>query len=858
MDHLVGILPTAYEVGCASLEVYEGMRMPALLESKSIGDALSEVYDTDAHFVMYYAKDSDGDLPPYYRCKKTVLHEIRENGGDLLIEVLGVDWDNPGHQQWDDDLLASREAQLAELMKSSSLMGSMYADYRSRAGYRFIFVLDEPIPVDEAEQYLAGLLLELKEAGVEADALSDWTRLFRLPFVVREGKNTWDDPYCSLTIHGNKTKKSAITPCDRGELLISSEAPINPNIEYPTDDEASELREYSDSDGRRKMTTIFRTFKKSLKDRKSYSCIFEEQSMADEGGRNLTMMSYIGEAVLIGMDIEGCNPEHIYALFLPAVLDFEADQDWRRALWTGVISIWNKEKIIHNRNCRVKLEKKELKKEGYRAIIDGMAGWDTAEELRDERAEEYVKRHMIASVGKFYFLMGEEGAYRSMPLSKDHIIPQIRQSAISDLIPTTFVNDKGKVSDISVLKIINTYSIPLRDIERIPDTGISGFIRQKNSDHPVLVLPLYRRNPSLIPEFNMYVDKWLRSFFGDNFDEGCRWIAYALSFEDGPMCGLSITGDQGAGKNMFVQGLAECLETPFTATSLDLTSQFQSGLLRSPFLWVDEGWPQSRTGLSPADNFRRVTSGGAMTINDKYMPLQKIFNPMRVIFTANNINVVQELASGKDLSPGDRDAIAIRLSHYDIGGEAARFLQNTGGRAMTSADGFKWIADDSGESDYIVAKHFLHLYEQKAKWKKGARFAVEGNLAEKVGDPLMFEMLTRHGKTPLVMETILHLYEGFDSRPGCLVEDGKLYVLISEIVNYLRDNNFAEAKIRSAEVADALQNLVIAKPVACVLPSRVSQGLREWYELDVTLLFKASVKFGYPAGKLMKACGGIS
>lgn len=857
MEPYVGILPSAFEAALATVEYEEGDRLPSLAEPRHISDALLSFYDTDAHFIMYYAVDEDGDLNEYTRCKKVVLSELREKEGiDLHMRVLGIDWDCPEHQHWTEELVRERESIVEYLRESDPLFGTMFAAYRSRGGYRFIFVLDRAVPVDEGERYLAGLLLHLKDLGIDADKLSDWTRLFRLPCVHREGRNTWESEFFDIQVWDRTTPLDMIRPCDRSEIMVTDEIrPVDLNAKYPTDDEVTALREYRDPAGRWKPTAVFRELKRRLKDSRCFACAFETAPMAESGNRNLTMMSYIGEAVIEAMDVEDCGPEHVYAMFHPAVMDFEQDQNWRQSLWTGVLSIWQKEQQIYKQKYRIKLEKKAKSEDDLRSIIDGMMAWDDSEALRDpETCEDHARQQMIANVGKLYFLITPDGSYSPMPLAKEQLIPAIRQSDVCELIPTKFMNKQGQMVDISVNKIINSYSIPLREIERIPQINMNGFIRHKRSHHPVLVLPMYRRNPLLRAKYHEDVDLWLRAFFGRHYEEGCRWIAYALAFEEGPTCSLSIKGAQGAGKNMFVQGLSEVLENPFMATAYDLTSQFQSGLIRSPFLWVDEGWPQSRNGLAPADMFRRVTGGGAMPVNDKFMPVQKIYNPMRIIFTANNGNVVHELSGGRDLDPADREAIAIRLTHFDIGDEATRFLSNIGGRNYTSAKGRKWIADESGDTDYILAEHMLWLYERRNDWPRGDRFLMEGNMDNLQEDQLMFEMLTRNGKTPLVIETILSLYENFDSRTGIVCEDGHLYVMISEIVNHIRDNNYAESRIRSSEVADALKNLVTCEPVPQILRSRKSQGLREWYKLDANILYKAALKFGYPMLKLMEHC----
>lgn len=851
---MVGILPTPRVIGMSSLDLQEEDRKPLMLDRMTITEALTTVFDTDAHFVSYFAVDDDGDNCTYSRCNKPILSELRDIGHDLFMQTIGIDWDTPDpHDPWTPDLLKEREAILEFLMETNPIMKNMFASYRTQKGYRFIFALENRVPVDEGERYISGVLKELKSLGIVADALSDWTRLFRLPYVVRDSKNTWEEWSFDIHLYKNILPNDLITPCDRGELLVSKAETVSLNTPYPTDDEASDLKEIRDLGGRYRSTEVFKDIRKRLKGHRCFSCAFENQPMAEEGARNQTMMSYIGEAILECIDIKGIKPEHIYALYLDAVLNFEADQDWRRTLWTGIINIWNKEQGILVNKHRAKLERQIMKDEGMRSVIKGMMEWDVSEELRDsEIAENYARRQMIANVGKNYFLIGIEGSYSPMPLSKEQLIPAIRHSDVAELILTKYMNTKNQLVDMPINRLINEYTLPVREIERIPQVDMNGFIRQRKSNHPVLVLPLYRRNPMLTPTYDEAVDNWLKSFFGKWYDIMCKWIAYALAFEEGPICGLSIKGAQGVGKNMFVQGLSECLEHPFTATASDLTSAFQSGMLRSPFLWVDEGWPKNNFGMSPSDQFRKLTSGGAITINDKYMPLQKIYNPMRAIFTANNDNVVQELSDGRDLSPGDREAIAIRLLHYDVGCNASEYLKERGGRKLTSCAGQKWIADEGGDTDYLVAKHFLWLHSKRHDWARGDRFLVEGNIENLSEDHLMFDMLTRNGKTPLIIETILKLYEHFDSRTGIVMEDGKLFVMISEIVNYIRDNHYSEGRVRSSEVADSLKNLVVDAPYPRTLKSRKSQGEREWYELDSKILLRAAKKFGYPMSKLIE------
>jgi len=72
-----------------------------------------------------------------------------------------------------------------------------------------------------------------------------------------------------------------------------------------------------------------------------------------------------------------------------------------------------------------------------------------------------------------------------------------------------------------------------------------------------------------------------------------------------------------------------------------------------------------------------------------------------------------------------------RLLHFDLDAEAETYLKRIGGRAFTERDGARWIRGDSGQSsDFIVARHFLHLYKERKPRNLQDRFCVMGNCTE--------------------------------------------------------------------------------------------------------------------------------
>lgn len=160
--------------------------------------ALERRYPTDAHLVTYYLVGPDGlPLASQPRLKKTGLSWVLDQGFTVEHDLLMVDVDNPGHCEWNDDL----RARFDELLERCPPLQSAGV-YLTRAGYRILQELDEPVPAGDgegqAECYLASWIDELADHGIFADgSCVDWTRLFRLPHV-RRGPVAFVSPLVDL------------------------------------------------------------------------------------------------------------------------------------------------------------------------------------------------------------------------------------------------------------------------------------------------------------------------------------------------------------------------------------------------------------------------------------------------------------------------------------------------------------------------------------------------------------------------------------------------------------------------------------------------------------------------------------
>jgi len=176
MEHRVAVLP---HVKIAGLKPSNPTPRSAARVMR-LRDALTHRFASDAHCVAYVVPDCQSQP----RINKPGL--ALWGGETPMVSVFFCDSDNPGKRRWGDELLAQAEREYRELdvLKTCAI-------YHTNHGRRFVQPLTRPIPVQDVEPYLQAWLSSLQAAGIEVDGkCKDWTRLFRLPYVIRNGKPT--------------------------------------------------------------------------------------------------------------------------------------------------------------------------------------------------------------------------------------------------------------------------------------------------------------------------------------------------------------------------------------------------------------------------------------------------------------------------------------------------------------------------------------------------------------------------------------------------------------------------------------------------------------------------------------------
>lgn len=852
---LFGIADNAFVKGVSSLDAKDVNH----LEITSFSKAFSQPWDMDAHFVTY---SPEGVKPgtKFPRCNKPVLRQIRDQGYDLHRHTFAFDYDTPDHQPWGITETQEEFIENFQAVCEKFPLATNYAClYFTRAGARMVYILDEPIPVDESEASLRWMIYRFRAAGLDVDELVDWTRLYRLPMVNREGIRTE-----TVDVFDIEFDEEARLPISElGTASKADRASIYAEIKEFTDpvpdiDDAKALLEVF-SEGKSRSTEWAKKAKHRLKGRECFDCLFNHTPIASRGNRDNTMHQYVGQAVSLLYYLEGTTPDHIFALFLEPIqqLDDTDGENWIDLLWSSVGRLWAKEDAKARANEKILEEREEAHEAAKTDLLGGLREWCDAPEMYgdDSDAKLFAERHMIANHGSGYYLMDETGYYRPQSFTERQLIGAIR-THIPDLIPTVVPRADGNgMKDVEIKSILAAYTTIVDSVTVQP--GIDrGYIEGLDKPNAQLVIPGYTLNTELEPTYDPDVADWLEKLFGRDVDDACKWIAYALAWDEGPICSLSLQGEQGAGKKLLVQGLAECLTTPAFATDADITGEYQYGLLNSPFLVVNEGWGTIK-GKHPADRFREITAGDPIVVNRRFFHPVSIRNPMRVIFTANNLDVIKMLCRGRDLSQTDREALAIRLMHFDVGSKASDWLRIKGGMAFTGRPGKRWIAPDAGgKSDYVVAKHFLWLHSERAKlWKPQERFLVEGHGSKE----LMFEMQTQVGSATLVIEVLIAMFNNkLQKRDGFIIEKGQAFILTSSIMDYWREIMSEKArgeKLSTNAIAAVLGGLCIEdKPKARQLKGHEEQGRRRWFELDILKVREAAARHGYRSKRLEEVC----
>jgi hypothetical protein len=835
---------------------------PPFMSVTPLETALSNRYATDAHFVTYTIDEGAEDFP---RINKPCLAALEQMGAEVRCTMLVLDYDCPEHAAWTEESLTAFLAKVGE--HENATVRDYTAFYTTDHGARFVYVLERPVPPGEAELRLQSLVAKFHTAGIAVDrATKDWTRLFRLPFVMRDGGQmgayaTWDNPLIICDVQPDNR-----LALDKVPALGQATAPTHyarVDADQPTPEEAEEYLTVVNDSGRPVRTSWWKDAKKMLHGRDCYSCIFEDDPIADHGERNPTVLSYAGQVVSIMYGRTGTTVQKCYALLLPAVMQLEGmdgNRTWADHLWHSVKHAWAREEGRAQARAQEEEQAEEEVLHGKAKILAGVRKWCkgagyTGAMRDDEALWNWVRSRMILTSSGQYFVMRPDGYYARTPCRKDALPAAIRREGMDEYMH--FWDEREDPNSGQTFRVERPVAKILSEHLMVFDyicgrANLPGSVLSVDeTGQRVLSHGIFSLRTDIKPEFSKPVDKWLHALTGENYPAVTRWLAHSLDFTR-PICAMSIVGPPSCGKGMLMRGLAECITTKTVADGHEIVADYQYEIQRTPFLNIDEGFPKKKFGHDAADNFRRWVGGGAITVNAKFQIPLKIQSPLRVILTANNHEVVRAIAQGKTLSIEDRDAIASRIFHWEAPRNAGQWLEAKGGFEHTAG----WIdGDDGSPGNATVARHLLWLYKNRTPAGKG-RFLVSGQLDSEV----VQDMALESGIMLDVIETIIAMVSDEHrcaAGRGLHVDEeaGSIYVLSNAVVDYwnqvMRTKRAGRGQgLHHRSVTHALRTLM--RPHWTEGVKRIARQQGRWVLINNTMLMRAALNNGFNTEKLGK------
>ena len=705
--------------------------------SVPVSEGFARCWDYDAHFAQYVALDDEGS-PAYARINKrgsSFVGDLVAVGGRVVCPLLVFDHDR---HDADGNKIEWTSKELDEFVQflvgsDPSLLPTYW--YTTQHGSRFVYVLTQSVGVREAEGLMLGIMRDWAQRGLELDpSCKDWTRLFRLPRVLRGGNRTEQADYFECLTFDQLLDPSTIEPGSPSEVSAAVSVPEYPG-EMPTPDECYELLwDISPKTGNPIKSSWQKTARQWLKGRASFDYAFEHKLIDEadsfEGkpfaGSNDALVRIFGQMIGMLARQEDATPEGIYALMGDCIDQMEPTEkhpDWHAVAWSIVCRMWA------NEQGQIEAEAKEREahlaeaQETREDLVDLFRSKLPGQVPDDEHeAQAWLRERMIASTGTKHHVMTRDGNYTINAFGDSMLIPAIRDLGMDDVIEIHEM--RGKVwQQRSPRSILNDRAIPISRVVCSAAEGVAHV--QGDPGYRTLTIPVHQLDPHLEPEFSNEVDTWLQHFFGAEYDRGVEWLSHCLDVKRA-ICALNLYGASGAGKDMLVQGLAECFRYKSKTDGNKVFSRFNDSLLESPVVHFNEGVP---TGNLPGCNttdqtFRALVSGGNVAVEGKGEKVISAQVYPRIMFTSNDRDVTREILGDRDHSPNDLQAIGVRLLSIEVPEEAMEHLTRLGNYRHTRG----WVKGD-GPSRYVIAKHILWLFENRQEPRGTGRLLVEGDVA---------------------------------------------------------------------------------------------------------------------------------
>lgn len=593
--------------------------------------------------------------------------------------------------------------------------GQWAVAHPTKSGARFVFRFDRPVPAAEYGAIVRGVALDLwKLTQMRVDPTTDqWTRMFRLPCVVRDDEKskgpTWEQPYYF----------DALVDAER-VLEVAKVRPYHGRLPWDTRGGRADAPLSAPGFDEMLPPDRHKIYKHAFNRNRFRVYLFEDAS-PPEGRRDQTLLALAGEVVRVAFQtVPDSTAEEIY-LFLRPIADRMApdgSEEWSTKLWRMVSHSWNGE----TKKERDRASKTEAERSLREALVERMLTAVPGNQPPNDPVERmaFARRHYCLQTSSGAYVVQRDGTYSMTPV-KTSQIPAHFNDGLAYLDDNGFRNESGKL--LSGQEVLNEFSTIITDVEFLAGAEPGARLRIHGHRRVLEVVPFsLRRDLVDSAEFDPEIGEWLDSF--QDSSKLKRWLASALALPQGPTAALYLHGPARVGKSLICQAIAECFDTQ-PATGAQAFSDFNGALMTSPVVMVDEGLPTRMTGMDTADLFRSLVTGGPVGVQKKYMDSMNSRIPYRVIFAANSFDMVRNLIGRRTMEITDREAFRERILVIETGRRPADYLDSRGAMNFTkhSPKG-SWLGGSCR-----LARHLIKLYQtmfEQETFSRDGRLLVEG------------------------------------------------------------------------------------------------------------------------------------
>jgi len=697
-------------------------------------EAVKKHWDFDAHFFPYFVESDEEYCIP---AQKKFLSTVRKKADNFLAQDFLIDFDLKNHKKWEH--LHEVESVLSDF--SLALQLAQIPDptwvYSTLHGFRAVWSLQKPLPVDEWEMYLQAFLVALEPVSAALTDLhldlscADWTRCYRLPFVTRDnGMQTWKEDWSLLLGPGETLNLEDLKKvCNNflGKFSLKNKGQKEEDLEIeeiedpqPTEEEV--FRTLTNQDG-----LIHPEVVKIISKFKGQS-IFPYLYYGHIRGRHKASLPVVGKrypflkratGMLVGYLMawfpDEATPQLAYALLyhLTKAMRIQGfEKDPPELLWDLIKFAWKRE--------AARVKKTQEEEEDYLTqLVHRVEKWNTLPEFTTKslgEKKEWILSHLMllhSASDRVSFLHAETGQYTApvFKFSKIQIRNQLLAMGTARFVEFTKPVGEKEVP-VSLEDIYIQHGKILLEF-RVNSTIPTCQLEIKEGGYILSIPP--DREPDLPAEYNQDVDRWLRTFIPPLLWKSfCQWLKGAKRF-DHPLSALALLGASSAGKSMLARAIGQYLGFGIFADE-SVLKDWTGQLRNTAYVVLEEGLSKSinRTG-EYAKRFKSLLSGTPILGNEKYGMQFSLTCLARIVICANEPEEVLEgLFESSRLRKNNRKAINDRFLIITISDEAFKFLEERGHWKLTQ----DWI------DKKILAKHLQYLADS-VDYVKDKRFQVE-------------------------------------------------------------------------------------------------------------------------------------